>query len=106
MRVSKLLPLCLLAACGAQPAPQFFNAERHDLTLGGIEFAVFLKDEYAEVIRLGGYLPMAERDRVPALMQQAAALAAGCPVAGPARGFYASPSLPGDTGEARFEMAC
>lgn len=106
MQVSKLLPLCLLAACGAQPAPQFFGAERHDLALDGIAFAVFLKDDYAEVIRLGGYLPLSERDRVPALMKEAAEQVAGCPVAGPARGFYASPSLPGDTGEARFRMAC
>ncbi|MEZ5723461.1 MAG: hypothetical protein R3E47_00015 [Paracoccaceae bacterium] len=95
----------LLAACGASPAPQFFGAERHDMIVEGIDFTVFLKDGQAEVIR-HGYLSRAERDRVPPLMIRAAEAAAGCAVAGPARGLWASPSLPGDTGEARFKMSC
>lgn len=100
-----LLLTLLLAACGASPAPQFFGAERQDLVLDGIAFTVFLKGGQAEVIR-HGYLSRAERDRVPPLMIRAAEMAAGCAVAGPARGLWASPSLPGDTGEARFRMSC
>lgn len=102
---SALLLMLWLAACGASPAPQFLGAERQDLVLDGIAFTVFLKGGQAEVIR-HGYLSRAERDRVPPLMIRAAETAAGCPVSGPARGLWASPSLPGDTGEARFRMSC
>ncbi|ETD03058.1 hypothetical protein [Rhodobacter capsulatus] len=95
----------LLSACGASPAPPFFGATRHDVTLQGIRFAVLLKNENAEVIRLG-YLSRAERRPVPGLMVLAAEQASGCKVAGPAAGIYRSPSLPGDTGEARFQLKC
>lgn len=98
------LPLWL-AACGASPAPQFFGAERHDITLEGYRFAVLQKGSYAEVIRLG-YLTMAQRKAVPALMVEAAERTTGCRVRGPASGRMRSPSLPGDTGEARFELDC
>ncbi|WP_339108166.1 hypothetical protein [Thioclava sp. GXIMD4216] len=98
--------LCLaLAGCGAQPAPQFFGAERHDITLEGIRFVVFDRGGDAEVIRLG-YLRLRERDRVPALMRQAVEVSTGCKVAGPSTGPLRSPSLPGDTGEARFRLQC
>ncbi|MDF1621487.1 hypothetical protein [Pseudothioclava nitratireducens] len=95
----------LLAACGAQPAPQFFGAERHEVTLQGIDFVVFQKGDQAEVIRLG-YLSRAARDAVPPLMIEAAERTTRCRVAGPAAGPFRSPSLPGDTGEARFQLAC
>lgn len=97
--------LALLAACGASPAPQFFGAERSDITLDGYDFAVFQKGTYAEVIRLG-YLTRAERAAVPTLMAEAAERVSGCRVIGPARGRMRSPSLPGDSGEARFELDC
>ncbi|TNF11547.1 MAG: hypothetical protein EP320_14465 [Rhodobacteraceae bacterium] len=97
--------LLALASCGASPAPQFFGATRHDLRLDGIDFVVFVKGERAEVIRMG-YLRRAARDRVPALMIRAAQEASGCVVAGPAGGLHRSPSLPGDTGEARFQLVC
>lgn len=105
-RQSLLLPVFLvLTACGASPAPAFFGATRHDLTLQGIRFAVLQKDGRAEVIRLG-YLARRDRDRVPALMIEAAERSTGCLVKRPARGLARSPSLPGDTGEARFELDC
>ena len=98
------LSLCLLTGC-ASPAPQFFGASRHAVTLDGIEFVVFLKGDRAEVVRMG-YLRRAERARVPPLMIRAAEQVSGCKVAGPAGGLYRSPSLPGDTGEARFQLDC
>lgn len=97
--------LLLLTACGAQPAPQYFGAERHEMVLEGIKFVVFLRDDSAEVIRMG-YLSRKERDRVPVLMVQAAEAASGCKVTGPDSGLYRSPSLPGDTGEARLRLKC
>jgi hypothetical protein len=95
-----ILPL-LLAACGASPAPQFFGATRHEVTKGGIDFVVFQKDSYAEVVRLG-YLTRAERAPVPQLMAAAAEAATGCRVV---PGSMVT-GLPGDTGEARFRLTC
>ncbi len=106
--VRSLFLLLLLSACGASPAPQFFGAERREVTLEGIEFVVFLKDDAAEVVRMG-YLTRKARDRVPPLMIRAAEMVSGCEVVGPLRGGWGgrSPALPGgDTGEARFELSC
>lgn len=94
------LLLLLLSAC-ASPAPGFMGAERQDVTLGGVRFAVFRRDSEAEVIRLG-YLTRKERAAVPELMMQAAAQATGC---------TAIPNsmvtkIPGDTGEARISLRC
>lgn len=96
-----LWPLLILAACGAQPAPQFFGATRHEITLGGINFVVFQKDKYAEVVRLG-YLTRAERVPVADLMAQAAEQTTGCKVV---PGSMVT-GLPGDTGEAKFRLTC
>jgi hypothetical protein len=90
----------LLSAC-ASPAPGFLGAERHDVTLGGIRFAVFRRADEAEVIRLG-YLRRPDRADVPELMMQAAERATGC---------HAIPNsmvtnFPGDTGEARIALDC
>ncbi len=95
-----LILLLALAAC-ASPAPEFFGAARHDITLNGIDFVVFRKGSEAEVIRMG-YLPRARRAAVPALMMQAAAQTTGC---------EAIPNslrtrIPGDTGEARISLDC
>lgn len=98
----KTLPLLLvLAACGASPAPQFFGAARHEITLGGIDFVVFHKDTRAEVVRLG-YLTRRDRLPVPELMAQAVEQTTGCRVI---PGSMIT-GLPGDTGEARFRLNC
>lgn len=95
----------ILAGCDASPAPPFFGATRHEIALSGYRFTVFVKGPHAEVVRLG-YLRRAERDLVPALMIAAAEQASGCKVTGPDTGIWRSPSLPGDTGEARFHLKC
>lgn len=99
--MKQLIPLLLLAACGASPAPQFFGAERHEITLGGIPFVVFHKENKAEVVRLG-YLTRAERAAVPDLMVQAVERTTGCKVI---PGSIVT-GVPGDTGEARFRLRC
>lgn len=96
-----LAPLLFLAACGASPAPQFFGATRHEVTMGGVDFVVFHKDERAEVVRLG-YLTRARRAAVPELMVAATEKATGCRVI---PGSMVT-GLPGDTGEARFRLTC
>lgn len=101
----RLVWLLLLGACGASPAPMFFGAIRHEVELSGYRFVVFEKSERAEVVRLG-YLTPHQRHPVPALMIRAAEVTTGCRVLGPATGLWRSPSLPGDTGEARFDLDC
>ncbi|MDD8021618.1 MAG: hypothetical protein PHX82_00715 [Paracoccaceae bacterium] len=105
MRLCGILTILALGACGASPAPQFFGATRHEVTLDGYDFVVFHKGVDAEVIRLG-YLRRAEREPVPALMVQAVKLTTGCTVRGVSLGRERSPALPGDTGEARFRLKC
>ena len=36
-----LAPIFLLAACGAQPAPEFFGAQRVDVIRDGRQYTVF-----------------------------------------------------------------
>jgi hypothetical protein len=95
-----LIPVILLAAC-ASPAPQFFGAARSEVTLGGIRFAVFAKDNQAEVVRMG-YLSRAARAPVQGLMMQAAEQATGCRV----RASSFATQIPGDAGEARMSLDC
>lgn len=96
-----LLPLMLMLAACASPSPRYFNAVRHDITLQGIDFAVFHDDTSAEVIRLG-YLTRRQRDGVPALMAQAAEETTGCRVIPNSL----RSRIPGDTGEARVSLQC
>lgn len=100
MRPLILFLIGLLAAC-ASPAPGFIGATRHDITLDGIRFAVFQRENEAEVIRLG-YLTRAQRAPVPGLMMRAAAEATGCT---PIPDSMVT-KIPGDTGEARISLRC
>lgn len=90
----------LLVAC-ASPAPDFFDAARHEVRRGGIDFVVFHKGSAAEVVRLG-YLTRAGRAPVPRLMEEAAAAATGCRVIANSM----RTKIPGDTGVARFDLDC
>lgn len=92
--------LFLLAAC-ASPAPQYFGASRYEVTRGGINFVVFHKGSRAEVVRLG-YLSRPDRAAVPRLMEEAAAVTTGCRVIP----HSMRTAIPGDTGEARFDLDC
>lgn len=94
-------PLLLLLAACASPAPDMVGAARYDITLDGIDFAVFHRGKEAEVIRMG-YLSMPDRDRVPALMIRAAQETTGCR----AISDSVRTRLPGDTGEARVALDC
>lgn len=97
---SPLLVFALVTAC-ASPAPEFFGATRHEITLEGIRFVVLHKGNAAEVIRMG-YLGRAERGQVAELMLRAVAETTGCRVL---PGTVVT-GLPGDTGEARMRLAC
>lgn len=50
------ITLLLLAACGAQPAPEFFGAARQEIVEGQNRFVIFQRAARFEVIRLGPYV--------------------------------------------------
>ncbi|WP_245873073.1 hypothetical protein [Albidovulum inexpectatum] len=93
--------MILFTGACVSPAPDFFGAERHDLTLDGIDFVVYHKGSEVEVVRMN-YLPRAQRAHVPALMRQVAERATGCRVVPNSM----RTRLPGDTGVARFDLDC
>ncbi|MFC3629850.1 hypothetical protein ACFOM8_10385 [Paracoccus angustae] len=98
MRV--LVLLLLLAAC-ATPSPRMMGAIRHDIRLQGMDFAVFHKDDRAQVMRL----TFAARPSVAVirpLMEQAAAQTTGCTVIP----FGVTARTPRDTGVATFDLDC
>ncbi len=100
----RVLLVCLFFIAGcASPAPQYFGAVRHDVTLRGVSFAVFHHPggAEAEVIRLG-YLTRAQREAVTPLIYAAAEHATGC------RGVANSlkSRIPGDTAEGRVALRC
>lgn len=99
-RFRSIVAVLVTAAC-ASPAPQFFGATRHEIARGGVDFVVFHQGNQAEVIRMG-YLSRAARAPVPNLMAEAVAAATGC---GVIPGSMRT-GLPGDTGEARFDLDC
>ncbi len=77
------------------------GATKGEVTLDGIRFVVFHKDDQAEVLRMG-YLTRAQRGPVPALMERAAAQVTGCRVIPNSM----RTRIPGDTGEATFDLDC
>ncbi|MCT2539254.1 hypothetical protein [Sedimentimonas flavescens] len=100
-----ILAMVLVGGCGASPAPRFFGAARHEVMAQGLRYAVFAKGDAVEVIRLDT-IKRQHHDRARAGLIEAAESVTGCRVAGPLGGYARSPSLPGDSGEARYLMDC
>ena len=92
------LPLTLLlAACGAQPAPEFFDAKRTDIRHDGRDYVVYQKGNRAEIIRLGFLRPgqhRATREIMTRLLEQVT----GCAII--------AATLQGDSGEMRTTLRC
>ena len=99
-RLIPLFPLLLLAAC-VSPAPDFFGAERQEVTRGGIRFVIYRSGAEVEVVRMG-YLARPARAAVPRLMAEAVEEATGCPVVPGSM----TTKIPGETGVARFDLNC
>ena len=87
----------MLAACGAQPAPQFMGAKRVDVTRDGRSYTLFQKGNEVEVIRLG-YARRGEHQAIRATMIDLIPDVTGCKLL-PA-------SLQGDSGEMRAKIRC
>ena len=95
-----VLTLCLtlcLAACGAQPAPEFFAANRVDVTREGRNYTVYHTDKRVEVIRLG-YAPRGSHQAIRATMIELIPQVTGCKLV--------ESTLQGDSGEMRGNIRC
>jgi hypothetical protein len=91
------LPILFLAACGAQPAPEFFDATRRDVTKGGRSYTVFFTDKRVEVIRLGWAFP-GEHQAIRAAIVEIIPEVTGCKLT--------ASTLQGDSGEMRGSIRC
>jgi len=86
-----------LASCGAQPAPEFFAADRAEVTRDGRDYVIYRKGNRVEVIRLGWANPgehRAIRETMIALIPEVT----GCRLV--------DQSLQGDSGEMRGSIRC
>lgn len=95
--MKRLALLFALAACGAQPAPEFFAAQRVDVIRDGRSFTVYHTDKRVEVIRLG-YASRGEHQAIRALMIALIPEVTGCKLV--------ESTLQGDSGEMRGSIRC
>ncbi|MGL5012246.1 MAG: hypothetical protein ACRC6I_20455 [Paracoccaceae bacterium] len=91
-----MIPL-FLAACGAQPTPVMFGAERTEVSRDGRSYVVFVKDNRVEVIRLG-YAVRGEHAGIRATMLALVPEVTGCRLN--------EGSVQGDSGEMRGTIRC
>ena len=92
-----LLPCVCLAACGTQPAPEFFAAKRADVSRDGRSYTVFYTDKRVEVIRLG-FAPRGSHQAIRATMIALIPEVTGCKLV--------ESTLQGDSGEMRGSIRC
>ena len=96
----KQILLCLslaLTACGAQPAPEFFAAQRADVSRDGRSYTVFYTAKRVEVIRLG-HAPRGTHQDIRATMIELIPRVTGCTLR--------ESTLQGDSGEMRGSVSC
>ncbi|MCB6178239.1 hypothetical protein LHP98_08865 [Rhodobacter sp. Har01] len=89
--------MIFLAACGAQPTPTMFGAQRTDVTRSGRHYVVYQKGNAVEVIRLG-YAHRGEHQQIRADMIALIPQVTGCKLR--------ETSLQGDSGEMRGLLTC
>jgi hypothetical protein len=94
--MKRLFPL-ILAACGAQPAPEFFGATRTEVLRNGRQYVVFQTESRVEVIRLG-YAQGGEHQQIRAEMILMIPEVTGCTLN--------EASLQGDSGEMHGSIRC
>lgn len=92
-----LIACVLLAACGAQPAPEFFAAKRVDVSRDGRSYTLFYTDKRVEVIRLG-YAGRGQHQAIRATMIALIPEVTACKLN--------EASLQGDSGEMRGSIRC
>lgn len=93
-----LVPIAFaLTACGAQPAPEFFAAQRADVTRDGRPYTLFYNETRVEVIRHGYAAPGAHQ-AIRAAMTALIPEVTGCKLV--------ESTLRGDSGEMRGSIRC
>ncbi len=92
-----LIPLLMLAACGAQPTPLMFGATRTDVTRDGRNYVVFKKENAVEIIRLG-YARRGEHAGIRETMVALIPQVTDCTLV--------ESTLSGDSGEMRARVRC
>lgn len=92
-----ILTLIFLTACGAQPAPEFFNATRHEAVRDGRRYVLYQTPTRVEVIRLG-YATAGEHRDIRATMIALIPEVTGCRLV--------ARSITGDSGEMRGTIRC
>ncbi|MGB3280494.1 MAG: hypothetical protein WBA92_15000 [Pseudorhodobacter sp.] len=97
MKSKALILFLALAACGAQPAPQMWGAERTDVTRDGRQYTLFQKGKQVEIIRLG-WASRGEHQAIRATMIELIQEVTGCRLV--------ESTLQGDSGEMRGRVAC
>jgi hypothetical protein len=90
------IPL-FLGACGAQPTPLMFGADRTEVTRDGRQYVVFKKESMVEVIRLG-YAARGEHADIRQTMIALIPEVTGCALI--------ESTLAGDSGEMRARIRC
>lgn len=95
--IPSLALITTLTACGAQPAPEFFGAQRVDTSVNGRNYTVYFTDTRVEVIRLG-YAVRGEHAGIRADMIDLIPQVTGCRLN--------ERSLKGDSGEMRASIRC
>lgn len=95
--MKRLVPILLVAACGAQPAPEFFGARRVDMQRDGRSYTVFHTDRRVEVIRQG-WASRGEHQAIRATMIALIPEVTGCRLV--------ESTLQGDSGEMRGSIRC
>lgn len=87
----------VLASCGAQPAPQFFGAERFSVARDGRSYVIFKKGRQAEIIRLG-WARHGQHQAIRATMLDLVPEVTGCKLR--------ETTWQGDSGEMRGALIC
>ncbi len=93
----RLLPLLVLAACTASPAPEFFGARKAEVTRDGRAYSVWFTDRRVEVVR-HGYARRGEHEGIRATMIALIPEVTGCKLN--------ERTLTGDSGEMRGSIRC
>ena len=93
----RFILILLLAACGAQSAPEFIGAKRVDMTRDGRAYTVYHTEKRVEVIRLG-YATRGDHRNIRATMIALIPEATGCQLV--------QSTLEGDSGEMRGSIRC
>ena len=97
IRFLALFAAFALVGCGAQPAPEFFQAQRRDVVRDGRTYTVYHTDKRVEVIRLG-YAARGSHQAIRATMIGLIPEVTGCRLV--------ESTLQGDSGEMRGSISC